>query len=94
MYEELEYEFEEFKRDINDGGLCFGRYFNEDDYEDEYSHNEIGEFQNKFIEKVKDFLHKNAPNKYFVSSGWCVFVMTKEEAEKRKIHNYKRHIVC
>lgn len=58
MYEELEYEFEEFKRDINDGGLYFGRYFNEDDYEDEYSHNEIGEFQNKFIEKVKDFTQK------------------------------------
>ena len=39
MYEELEYEFAEFKRDIDEGGLTFGRYFDEDEYEDKYSHN-------------------------------------------------------
>lgn len=85
MYEELEYEFAEFKRDLDGGGLVFGRYFNEDEYEDEYSHNEINEFTLKFIEKVKEYLHEKAPNKYLVTSGWCVFVMTVEEAQKRKL---------
>lgn len=85
MYEELEYEFSEFKQSIDDGSLVFGRYFDEDEYEDEYSHNQIGEFQGKFIDKVKEYLHENAPNKYVVTSGWCVFVMTIDEAKKRRI---------
>ncbi len=58
MYEELEYEFSEFKRDFNDGNLVLGRYFDEDDYEDEYSHNQIDEFQTKFIKKLKNICIK------------------------------------
>lgn len=93
MYEELEYEFAEFKHSIDDGSLVFGRYFDEDDYEDEYSHNEIDEFQEKFIEKVEGYLHEKAPNKYVVTSGWCVFVMTIDEAKKRNIWHYEDYIV-
>lgn len=93
MYEELEYEFAEFKRDIDEGSLIFGRYFDKDDYEDEYSHNEIDEFQEKFINKVKEYLHEKIPNKYIVTSGWCVFVMTIEEAKKRKCSHYESYIV-
>ena len=85
MYEELEYEFSEFKRDLDEGGLTFGKYFDEDEYEDEYSHNQIDEFTEKFIERVKEYLHEKAPNKYVVTSGWCVFVMTVEEAKKRNM---------
>ena len=93
MYEELEYEFAEFKRDIDEGGLTFGRYFDEDEYEDEYSHNQIDEFTAKFIERVKKYLHEKAPNKYVVTSGWCVFVMTVEEAQKRKMLRIEDYIV-
>lgn len=32
MFEELEYEFSQFKNDFDNGGLVFGRYFDEDDY--------------------------------------------------------------
>ena len=93
MYEELEYELAEFKKDINEGGLLFGRYFDEDDYEDEYSHNEISEFQAKFIDKVEEYLHKKAPGRYVVTSGWCVFVMSVEEAKKRKMKRIEDCIV-
>lgn len=93
MYEELEYEFTEFKRDIDEGSLKFSRYFDEDDYEDEYSHNEIDEYQSKFIDKVKEYIHENYPNKYIVVGGWCVFVMTIEEAKERKCLRYKSLIV-
>lgn len=93
MYEELEYEFSDFKRSFDEGSLVFGRWFNEDEYEDEYSHNEIDKYQLKFIEKVKEYLHEKAPNKYVVTSGWCVFVMTIEEAQKRNMHNIEYHIV-
>ena len=85
MYEELEYEFADFKHSFDEGSLVFGRWFDEDEYEDEYSHNEIDEYQEKFIERVKEYLHEKAPNKYVVTSGWCVFVMTVEEAKKRNM---------
>lgn len=93
MYEELEYEFADFKHDLDEGGLVFGRYFEEDMYEDDYSHNEIDIFKSKFLKKVKDYLHEKAPNKYVVTSGWCVFVMTIEEAKKRNIHYLEERIV-
>ena len=93
MYEELEYELAEFKKDIDKGCLSFGRYFDEDDYEDEYSHNKIGEFQTKFIDKVKEYLHEKAPGRYVVTSGWCVFVMSIEEANKRNMRRIEDYIV-
>ena len=93
MYEELEYEFADFKHSFDEGSLVFGRWFDEDEYEDEYSHNEIDEYQMKFIERVKEYLHKKAPNKYVVTSGWCVFVMTVEEAQKRKMLRIEDYIV-
>ena len=93
MYEELEYEFSEFKKDIDEGSLSFGRYFDEDDYEDEYSHNEIDEFKMKFEDKVKEYLHEKAPGEYVVAGGWCVFVMTIEEAKKRKMRMIEHYIV-
>ena len=40
MYEEIQLEFAQFKYDINES-LVFARYFDEWDYEDEYSHNEL-----------------------------------------------------
>lgn len=45
MYEELEEEFLNFKQDVDSDSLVFGRYFDEDDYEDEYSHNQIDEYK-------------------------------------------------
>lgn len=86
MYEELDYEFQCFLDDM-EHGETFCRYFEEDDYEDEYSHNQIYEFMGKLKEKIRQWLHQNKPGKYLVTSGWCVWVMTKEEAQKRNMCN-------
>lgn len=83
MYEEIQLEFEQFKYDINES-LVFARYFDEWDYEDEYSHNEIDEAQAILIQQIKEYLHNHIPNKYIVTSGYCIFVMTIEEAKKKK----------
>lgn len=92
MYEELEYEFNLFKKDV-DNGIAFCEYFDEDEYEYDYSHNEIHEFQAKFIDMAKEYLHEKAPNKYVITSGWCVFVMTVDEAKKRKMLRIDDYIV-
>lgn len=81
----VEYEYEQFLNDMSDGSMTFGRYIDESDYEDEYSHNNIEEAKGLFIEKVKNYLHNNHPNKYVVSSGWCVFIMTPERARQSNI---------
>lgn len=92
MYEELEYEYEIFLEDMKRGEV-FCRYVDESDYEDEYSHNAIYECQSDFIEKSKKWLHENKPNQYVITSGWCVFVMTVEEAQKRKMFRIEDYIV-
>ena len=86
MKEELEYEFNCFLHDMEQG-VTFGKYFDEDAYEDEYGHNQINEFQEQFREKVVEWLRKNKPGQYLVSPGYCIFVMTEEEARKRKLWN-------
>lgn len=64
-----------------------------DDYEDEYSHNEINEYKEKFIDKVIAYLHETKPGKYIVTSGWCVFIMTVNEAKKRKVRSLEELII-
>lgn len=92
MFEELEYEYNLFLEDMkNDKTFC--RYMDEDEYEDDYSHNEIGERQGKLAEMIEEYLRKNKPNQYVVSCGWCVFVMTVDEAKKRNIWHYEDYIV-
>lgn len=92
MFEELEYEYNLFLEDMKNG-KTFCKYMDEDEYEDEYSHNKIEEYQEKLIDKIEKFLKENKPNQYIVSSGWCVFVMTIDEAKKRNMWNYEDLIV-
>lgn len=86
MKEELEYEFQCFLEDM-EHGETFGRYFEEDSYEDDYSHSQIDESMSKLEEKIRQWLHQNKPGKYLVTSGWCVWVMTEDEARKRNMWN-------
>lgn len=54
-------------------------FFDETEWEDEYSHNEIQAFQFEFLNQAKDYLDKNAKGRYIVRYGvWCVHVFTKE----------------
>ena len=86
MEKELEYEFQCFLEDM-EHSETFGRYFEEDASEDDYSHNQIYESMGKLEEKIRQWLHQNKPGKYLVTSGWCVWVITKEEAQKRNMWN-------
>lgn len=82
---EIEEEFNSFKEDVSDSAFIFGSYLDETDYEDEYCHNDIHEAMRILEEKIKDYLHINCPNKFIVSSGWCVHVMTPDRARQSRI---------
>ena len=86
MQDIIEEEFQDFLHDIQDKAFIFGRYLDEDDYEDEYCHNDINEAQYKLQEKIEDYLKSNRPNEFVVTGGWCVFVMTPERARESHMH--------
>ena len=70
MYEIVEDEYQQFLYDIEvEGALKFGRYVDESNYEDEYSHNDIEEAQNFFVEKVK-----NICTRITQENMWCMEV--------------------
>lgn len=82
MQLEIEDEYNQFLEDMKDSGFVFGRYMDEDEYEDEYSHNAIDEAMEILQEKIKTYLHENRPGEFFVTSGWCIFVMTPDRARR------------
>lgn len=73
-------EFQQFLNELKDENFIFGKYFDEDDYSDDYCGNDIEEAQGKLFEKIKEYLKENHPGKYLVTAGYCIFVMTPERA--------------
>ena len=92
MLETVNEEFEVFLEDM-EREETFCRYLDESEYEYDYSHSDIEYMQEKFIKKATEWLHVNRPEQYLISSGWCVFVMTVEEAIKRNIQNYEHLLI-
>lgn len=89
MEEIINEEYEIFLEDM-DRGITFDRFLMVDNYEDEYSHNEIDEAMNTLASRIRQWLHENKPGKYIVSvsSDYCVFVMTVKEAQMRNVSTY------
>jgi len=85
--EEMEEEFQQFLIDMKEAenAMVFAQYMDESDYEDDYGNNEIYEYQEKFKEKVRDWLRENKPGRYIVAGGYNVSLMTLDEARKRLI---------
>lgn len=92
MNEIINDEFEIFLHDISESGFIFGRYLDEDDYEDEYCHNDIDRAKGIFIDKVTEYLKQNRPSEFIVTDGWCVFVMTPDRARESRISEHRIHI--
>lgn len=82
---EIEEEYNQFLEDIKDPRFIFGRYMDVCNYEDEYSHNEIGEAMGILAEKIRGYLHENRPTKFIVGTNYCVHVMTPERARQANI---------
>jgi len=61
------------------------------EYEDEYSHNEIDEIQNEFMEEADRYLNQNYKGQYKMFSDWCVHIVTKEYYKDmlKRVKSYK-----
>lgn len=82
---EINEEYKTFLEEIESEDFELGCYLDESDYEDEYSHNDIDEAMEILADKVKEFLHEKHPNKFVVSTGWCIHVMTPDRARQSRI---------
>lgn len=82
MFEDIiEDELEKLKNMLKTNQILDNRANNflcDYDLEDEFSHNEIWEIQQKFIEQAKEYLKKNYPNKYIIYCDWCVHICSIE----------------
>lgn len=85
MQLEIEYEYNQFLEDMKESGFVFGRYMDEDEYEDEYSHNAIDKSMAILQGKIKRYLHENRSGEFVVTSGWCIFVMTPNRARESNV---------
>lgn len=87
MYDEMEEEYQQFLIDMEEteNGMVFFRYMDEGDYEDNYGNNEIYEYQEKFAEKVEDWLRQNKPDRYIVTRGYYIGIMTPDAARERRM---------
>jgi len=87
MYEEMEEEFQQFLIDMEEAenAMMFARYMDEGDYEDNYGNNEIYEYQEKFAEKVENWLRENKSGQYLVTRGYYIGIMTPDEARQRRM---------
>ena len=77
-------EFENFVEKFANNKIENEMFVETDDYEFEYSHNEICEAQEDFGYEVKEFLKEKAPRKYcvLVDYDWCVRVVSLEYARE------------
>lgn len=85
MEREINEEYDMFLEDIKDSAFIFGRYMDESDYEDEYGNDYIDAAIDEVADKIRLYLHENIPNKFMVSTGWCVHVMTPDRARQSRI---------
>lgn len=76
-YDEVEEEFEILKDKLANGKMGDNNNFiREDDYEDEYSLDEIHRIQQSFIDLAESYLDKHYKGQYVIYRDWCVHICT------------------
>lgn len=93
MRYEVEHEFKELKCKLelqemhNDKA---NNFIVEDEYEDDYSGNEISDMQSEFLDVAREYLKENYSGQYFIQqSTWCVHIVTSMFYKGRKLKYWK-----
>ena len=91
---EIEEEFHRFLEDIVKKEPL-NEYLDVNDYEKEYSHNDIDIAQEKLYNIIAQYLKDIHPNQYCVMNpyDWCVRVLTIEEAKNIGFKDYEEYII-
>ena len=79
--EYIDEKVEELKSSIENGTFSEDKcnnYISYNDLEDCFSHNEIDEAQEMFMNEVRQYLSKNHSGKYAMWCDWCVHITTVE----------------
>lgn len=69
-------------------------FISDSDWEDDFSHNEIGEMQEIFMSKAKEYLSEKCKGKYMIYCDWCVHICSIEFFDKYLKGSLVRYFVC
>lgn len=87
---------EELKEMIENDKMLLDKcnnFISDYEWEDEFSHNDIGEMQEEFIKQAKEYLIKACKGQYIIYCDWCVHICTVDFFNERlKGHLYKYEI--
>ena len=93
MRYEVKYELENLKRKLESQEMHSDKsnnFMDEDEYEDDYSGNEISDMQSEFLDVAKEYLEANYSGQYFIQqSTWCVHIVTSLFYKERKLKHWK-----
>lgn len=88
-------ELENLEEDLRSGSMHIDRannYLDEYEYEFDYSHREIEEFQSEFKDEAEAYLKENYTGLFAIKLGvFCVHIIT---VECMKQKNLKRWTIC
>lgn len=93
IIEEIMEELKEMVEDNKLSDIKCNNFIADDDWEDELSHNEIGEMQELFMKQAKDYLIEKCPGKYIIYCDWCVHICSIEffnKSLKGYLHRYEK----
>ena len=65
-----------------------------DDWEDEFSHNDIDEMQEEFIKQAQAYLIDKCKGKYIIYSDWCVHICSVALFNDIFKDSHGRRIIC
>lgn len=90
MQSEIKETYIEMINDLNSEGFERGMYFETDDYEDNYSHNEIDEARQELYNRIVTYLRNNRPSQIVVIDElWCISMLSLDYSQKRGDHNFR-----
>ena len=88
---EVQYELEELKRRLQEGEMYVDKANNfviDDEYEFDYSHREIAEIQDEFMEEAERYLKENYKGQYVIFNNiWCVSIVSVDFYKDKEIKN-------
>jgi hypothetical protein len=90
-------ELEKLKEMIENNKLSndkLNNFISDYDWEDEFSHNDIGDMQEEFIKQAKNYLIENCIESYIIFCDWSVHICTVDFFNKYLPNFHGRYEVC
>lgn len=98
MFEDIiDDEIEKLKEMVENNKLSNDKcnnFISDYDWEDEFSHNDIGEMQEEFMKQAKEYLIEICKGRYIIYCDWCVHICSIDFFNKSLKGYLNRYLEC